>query len=75
MRGCVSVQPVSHEVHLLGIDIAERYGLSVYDGMIVAAALEAESDILWSEDTHDGLTVFDRLKIVNPFRRGVLAPT
>lgn len=59
----------------MGIDIAERYGFSVYDGMIVAAALEAESEILWSEDTHDGLTVFDRLKIVNPFRRGVLAPT
>ena len=36
--------------------------------MIVAAALLAGADILYSEDMHDGLLVEDRLRIRNPFR-------
>ena len=45
-----------------------RYGFSVYDSMIVGAALEAGCDTLWSEDMHHGLLVEGRLRILNPFR-------
>ena len=46
---------------------AGRYGLSVYDAMMVAAALLAGCATLWSEDMQDGLPVEGRLRIVNPF--------
>jgi hypothetical protein len=41
---------------------------SSYDAMIVAAALQSESDTLWSEDMHHGLVRADRLRNVNSFR-------
>lgn len=56
------------DIHLDGIVLAERYGFSVYDAMIVAAALHAGCDTLYSEDMHHGLAVEGRLTIVNPFR-------
>ena len=55
------------DVHRHGLDIAERSNLSIYDAMIVAAALRADCDTLYSEDMHDGLVIDGRLRIVNPF--------
>ncbi len=48
-------------------DIQERYGFSWYDSLIVATALEAGCDILYSEDMQDGQTIEGRLRITNPF--------
>ncbi len=64
---CPTYVVLDLNVHHRGLRIAERHKLSVYDGMIVAAALIAECDILYSEDMHDGLVVDGRLRIVNPF--------
>jgi hypothetical protein len=36
--------------------------------MIAASALHADCDTLWSEDMQDGMTLENRLRIVNPFR-------
>ena len=58
---------VTELVHITGIRLAERYLLAVYDGMIVAAALHAGCDTLWSEDMHNGLLIDGRLTIRNPF--------
>ncbi len=66
MRSSVVVT-LDLDVHHLGLRLAERYRLSVYDGMIVAAALTAECDTLYSEDMHHGLVVDGRVRIVNPF--------
>jgi len=63
----VEVVPLNRATHDSGLRLAARYGLAVYDAMIVAAALEAKCDVLYSEDMHDGLWVDDRLRIVNPF--------
>lgn len=49
------------------ITLAERYEVHVYDALIVAAALHAECDTLYSEDMHDGLVIERRLTIRNPF--------
>jgi predicted nucleic acid-binding protein len=57
-------------VHDTGLALAERYGISIYDAMIVAAALRADCDTLWSEDMHNGLVIENRLRILNPFRVG-----
>ncbi len=59
--------PLTIETHETGVRLARRYSLRVYDAMIVAAALAAGCDILWSEDMHDGLVVDQRLTIRHPF--------
>ena len=70
IRALLPVQPITVEIHETGLELAERYGLSIYDAMIVASALHAECDTLWSEDMHDGVVIQDRLRIANPFRPG-----
>jgi predicted nucleic acid-binding protein len=47
--------------------LRSRYSLSYFDSMIVSAALESRSSILYSEDMHNGLLVESLVTIVNPF--------
>lgn len=61
------VEDLTLQTHEVGRALAERYNFSVYDAMIVAAALRAGCTTLWTEDMHDGLVVEDRLRLVNPF--------
>ena len=68
VRALLPVQPVTIDIHETGLLLAERYGLSSWDAMIGASALEADCDTLWSEDMQDGIVLDDRLRIVNPFR-------
>jgi predicted nucleic acid-binding protein len=68
VRGQTTVVPLTIETHELALEMAFRHQLGIYDGMIVAAALLADCDTLYSEDMHDGLLVDGRLTIVNPFR-------
>ncbi|MDA8138390.1 MAG: PIN domain-containing protein [Desulfobacteraceae bacterium] len=69
VRAICPVAPLTVETHDRGRAIAERYGLSVYDAMIVAAALLADCSVLHTEDLQDGLLIDDRLRIRNPFKR------
>ncbi len=61
------IAPLAIETHLDGIELAERYRLSVYDAMMIAAALRLGCATFWSEDMQDGLVVDGRLTIRNPF--------
>lgn len=47
--------------------VAERYGFSFYDSLIIAAALEIGCTILYSEDMNNSQIIFNSLTIVNPF--------
>lgn len=47
--------------------IAERYGFSFYDSLIISAALKCECAILYSEDMNNNQVIEKKLKIVNPF--------
>ncbi|MFZ1201791.1 MAG: PIN domain-containing protein [Desulfobacterales bacterium] len=67
IRSVCPVEPLTIETHDRGRLVAERYGLSVYDAMIVAAALLGECEILYSEDMQDGLVIDRQLNICNPF--------
>ena len=67
LRGLCRVHPLTVETHAKGLDLAERYSVSVYDSMILASALLAGCDKLWSEDMQDGLLVDNQLRIQNPF--------
>lgn len=69
LQELVTVRPVTIDTHDLGLRLAERYGLSIYDAMIAAAALEGDCDTLWSEDMQDGAVIEGRLRIKNPFTR------
>jgi predicted nucleic acid-binding protein len=66
---CPIVLPLDVETHGEALRIAERYGYSIFDALVVASALQANSDTLWSEDMQDGMVIDDRLRIANPFRK------
>ncbi len=66
MSAC-TVRPVDADTVHRGLEIAERYRLSHWDALIVAAALAAGCAVLYSEDMHDGQTFDGRLTLVNPF--------
>lgn len=63
----LQVEPLTLDVHRQGRALATRYSLSVYDAMIVAAALQADCDVLYSEDMQHGLQLGPDLRIINPF--------
>ena len=62
------VKPLDIETHKLGLDMAERYGFSIYDGLIVAAAALAGCTILYTEDLQHGQMI-EKLLIQSPFAR------
>ena len=67
IRSVCEVLPMSVTIHDPALEIAERYGLSIYDATIVASALVAGCETLYSEDLQDG-QVIEKLTIRNPFR-------
>jgi predicted nucleic acid-binding protein len=67
IRSVCPVAPLTTETHDRGMLVAERYGLSVYDAMIVAAGLLGGCKTLYSEDMQDGLLIDHQLRICNPF--------
>jgi predicted nucleic acid-binding protein len=67
IRAVCTIVPISEETHDVGLQVAERYGLSVFDAMIVAAALLAGCKTVMSEDMQDGQFFEDRLQVRNPF--------
>jgi predicted nucleic acid-binding protein len=68
LRELLAIQPITVDTHELGLALAERHHLGIYDALIAASALLAECDRLWSEDMQHGMTIDKRLRIVNPFR-------
>jgi len=48
-------------------DLMTKYDFQIFDSLIVASALEADCNILYSEDMQNGLIVEKQLEIVNPF--------
>jgi len=66
VRGLCSVHPLHATTHDLGLEMTERYRLSVYDAMIVAAASEAGCKVLYTEDLQHGATLAG-VAIRNPF--------
>lgn len=68
IRQLCTVLDLTAETHDIGRALGARYGFSVYDAMIVAAALLGGCTVLYSEDMQDGLLVEERLRIVNPFK-------
>ncbi len=64
---CGPVMVLTVAMHESAVALAERDGLPIYDAMIVAAAISARCDILYSEDMQDGRVFPGGLTIRNPF--------
>ena len=69
VRAVCVVEPMNLETHDAALRVAERYGLSICDALIVAAALQAGCKTLQSEDMQDGQLIDRKLTIRNPFRQ------
>ena len=66
VRASCLVEPVSVDTHELALDLTERFNLSFYDGLIVAAAALAKCRLLYTEDMQEGQTI-ENVTIRNPF--------
>jgi predicted nucleic acid-binding protein len=67
LRNVFEVRPITLDIHLAGLKLAEDLGYSIYDSLLLAAALLADCDIFWSEDLQHGQVIKGRLTIRNPF--------
>ena len=59
----VQLPTIIHTLHVI-----HKYKISYFDGLMVAAALECDCNIMYSEDLHHGLIVEGSLQIINPFK-------
>jgi len=64
---CPDPVAISVEIHRTALVVAEKYGYSIYDSLIIAAALESGCQTLYSEDLQTGQVVSRQLTIKNPF--------
>lgn len=62
----VDVRPLDLDTHCLGMALCDDHNFSIYDGMIVAAAILADCDMLISEDMQHAMTI-GPVTISNPF--------
>ncbi len=64
---CDRALPVTIETHEAALRLAGRYGFRIYDALIVAAAVEAGCDTLYTEDLQAGQVIDGQLVVTNPF--------
>lgn len=67
IRAVCRVEPISLETHDRGLALSERYGFSIYDSMILASALLAGCNVLFTEDLQHGQSIDGRLTVKDPF--------
>ncbi len=58
--------PLTAATTRAALALARDHGVAFYDALIVAAAIEAGCDVLYTEDMQHGRSI-GRLNIVNPF--------
>jgi predicted nucleic acid-binding protein len=63
---CPRIVALTLETHERALHIAQRYGYQFYDALMIAAALAAGSNTLYTEDLQDGQRIED-VTISNPF--------
>ena len=65
---CPAPLPLTLNTHEIALTLAQQTGYALYDALILASAIEAGCDVLYSEDMQHGQVVEGRLTIRNPFR-------
>ncbi len=64
---CPTPLAITADTHDDAVRLARRYGFHFYDALVVASALAADCETLYTEDLQDGQLIDDRLTIRNPF--------
>jgi predicted nucleic acid-binding protein len=59
--------PITPTTVLQAIDLHTTLHFLFWDSLIIAAALESNCTMLYTEDLHHGQVIDDRLTIINPF--------
>ncbi|MGR9105819.1 MAG: PIN domain-containing protein [Gammaproteobacteria bacterium] len=67
LRAICTVESITVATHDRGLEFAERYGLSIYDAMIIASAYAGGCTVVYSEEMQHGQIFDERLTIHNPF--------
>ena len=62
-----TVVEINYDILINSSLLRIKYMLSFWDSLIVASALYADANILYSEDMQNGLIVSEKLEIINPF--------
>jgi len=65
-----SVIEFSQAVIRRASDLREKYSLSFWDSLVLSSALEADCNVLYSEDMQHNQVIEKKLKIINPFAKG-----
>jgi len=65
---CPDPVALSVETHEAALEIAQKHRYDIYDALVIAAALQAKCEILYSEDLHHGQVIGGRLEVLNPFK-------
>ena len=66
MRKCI-IFPVEISIIETARNLIQKYDFQIFDSIIVASALDAGCDVLYSEDMHHNQLIEGKLKIINPF--------
>ena len=64
---CCRVVAIDQAIVAAAMRVESRYQVSYWDALILAAALAAGCDTLYSEDLQDGQVFEGRLTVKNPF--------
>jgi predicted nucleic acid-binding protein len=67
-KSIFNVRALDMETFDTGLMVSRRYGYQHFDAMIIAAALQAGCEKLYSEDMQHRQIIDKRLQIVNPFQ-------
>jgi predicted nucleic acid-binding protein len=64
---CPAPVPITLATHQLAVGLAERYRYSIYDALVLSAAIQAKCKTIYSEDLQDGQIIDNKVVIRNPF--------
>lgn len=60
------ITDLGYSIYHKAFDLRSCYSLSFWDSLIVASALDASCETLYTEDMQHGLVIRNQIKIVNP---------
>lgn len=63
----IPVQPVTEQVFQRATELSDRFGISYWDGAILAAAAAIGCEAVYSEDLNDQQD-YGGVRVINPFR-------
>jgi predicted nucleic acid-binding protein len=69
VRNICRTEPLTVEDHDRAVQIMERYKFSFYDSVIVASALRAGCETLYTENLQHRQIIDRQLTVINPFAR------